>query len=447
MAAHRRRTDHDPDDSAGAPGRSGPASAARGYPLGAALTAQTLDRDPHPALAALRASEPVSWVPALEGWLVTRYDLAVAVMRDPATFTVHDERFSTARLVGASMLSLDGAEHARHRAPFAAPFRPGVVREHFTAAAQAECDALLDDLAPRGAGDLRAQLAGPLAARVLTRALGLDSAQAGEVRGAYEAIVAAVDALTAGRPLPAAGRQAHAALVRRLTDAIEHAGEESLLGAAAGAVAAAREPGAPALTPDELIANAVVLLFGGIDTTEGMIANALALLLTDPDVRAGGAGPADFRAGGSDALEDERLDRIIEESLRLEPAAAMVDRYATAASRFGGATIAKGDLVHVSLTATGRDPAVFADPDRAQLDAPRARGHLAFAQGPHVCLGVHLARLETRIALRGVLSALPGLRLDRDRPPSIRGLVFRKPDALHTFWDGHPGDSPGNPNG
>ena len=249
-------------------------------------------RDPHPALAALRASEPVSWVPALEGWLVTRYDLAVAVMRDPATFTVDDERFSTARLVGASMLSLDGAEHDRHRAPFAAPFRPGVVREHFTAAAQAECDALLRDLAPQGAGDLRAQLAGPLAARVLTRALGLDRTQAREVRGAYEAIVAAVDALTAGQPLPEAGRRAHAALARRLTAAIDQAGEASLLGAAAGAVAAAREPGAPALTPSELAANAVVLLFGGIDTTEGMIANALALLLTDPGVGARGAGDA-----------------------------------------------------------------------------------------------------------------------------------------------------------
>ena len=92
----------------------------------------------------------MSWVPALEGWLVTRYDLAVAVMRDPATFTVHDERFSTARLVGASMLSLDGAEHERHRAPFAAPFRPGVVREHFTAAAQAECDGLLATLRRKG---------------------------------------------------------------------------------------------------------------------------------------------------------------------------------------------------------------------------------------------------------------------------------------------------------
>jgi cytochrome P450 len=405
--------------------REARASAARRYPLGAALTADTLHHEPHPALAALREREPVSWVPALDGWLVTRYDLAVAVMRDPATFTVNDERFSTMRLVGASMLSLDGAEHDRHRAPFAAPFRPGIVRERFTAAVQAECDGLLADLAPRGAGDLRAQFAGPLAARVLARALGLDSAQAGEVRGAYEAIVAAVDALTAGRPLPEAGRRAHAALARRLAEAIGQGGEESLLAAAASAGDASRGPGATPLSAAELVANAVVLLFGGIDTTEGMVANALALLLTDPGVR-------------REELDDERLERIIEESLRLDPAAAMVDRYATATTELAGASIAKGDLVHVSLTATGRDPAVFADPDRARLDAPRPRGHLAFAQGPHVCLGVHLARLETRIALRSVVAGLPGLRLDPDRRPSIRGLVFRKPDALHVFWERRP---------
>ena len=124
------------------------------FPLGAALTVDTLDRDPHPALAQLRATEPVSWVPALDGWLVTRHDLAVAVMRDPARFTVQDDRFSTARLVGPSMLSLDGSEHDRHRGAFAAPFRPAAVRDHFARATQAETDAVLDELAPRGEADL-----------------------------------------------------------------------------------------------------------------------------------------------------------------------------------------------------------------------------------------------------------------------------------------------------
>ena len=383
------------------------------YPLGAALTTTTLERDPHPALAALRAIEPVSWVPALEGWLVTRYDLAVTVMRDPATFTVQDDRFSTAQLVGPSMLSLDGAGHERHRSPFAGPFRPAVVRERFTAGAQAECDALLRELAPRGRAELRAQFAGPLAARVLTRALGLDAGEAGQVRAWYEQIVAAVDAITAGQPAPSAGVEAHHALAQRLRDAAETAGEGSLLHAAAATPADGVRAGE--LHPDELVANAIVLLFGGIDTTEGMIASALSLALAHP-----GADP----------------ERVIEESLRLEPAAAMVDRYATTATELGGARIDAGDLVHVSLTAANRDPAVFAEPDRAQLDRPQPRGHLAFAQGPHVCVGVHLARLETRLALRSALEQLPGLRPDPDRPaPRTRGLVFRKPDALPVVWD------------
>ena len=88
------------------------------FPVGEAITLADLDRDPHPWLARLRDTEPVSWLPALNGWLVTRHDLAVTVMRDSAAFTVDDPRFSRRRVVGPSMLSLDGAEHGRHRAPF-----------------------------------------------------------------------------------------------------------------------------------------------------------------------------------------------------------------------------------------------------------------------------------------------------------------------------------------
>ena len=110
--------------------------AEQSFPLGAAVTLDQLDLDPHPVLAALREREPVSWLPALEGWLVTRYDLAVHVMRDAETFTVEDPRFSTAQVVGPSMLSLDGEAHSRHRAPFAAPFRPRAVRDRFAAAAR-----------------------------------------------------------------------------------------------------------------------------------------------------------------------------------------------------------------------------------------------------------------------------------------------------------------------
>src|SRR5205807_5805043 len=98
------------------------------------------------------------------------------------------------------------------------------------------------------------------------------------------------------------------------------------------------------------------------------------------------------------------VDRAVDESLRLEPAAAAVDRYATETVRLAGAEIATGDLVRVSITAANRDPAVFAEPDRFDLERPHPRRHLSFAHGRHVCLGVHLARLEARAALAGLLA-------------------------------------------
>src|SRR2546423_14549067 len=103
-------------------------SGGRAYPLGAAIALAELEDDPHPVLARLREREPVSWVPALGGWLVARRDLALEVMRDADTFTVDDPRFSTGRVVGPSMLTLDGDPHARHRQAFAGPFPRGPVR-------------------------------------------------------------------------------------------------------------------------------------------------------------------------------------------------------------------------------------------------------------------------------------------------------------------------------
>jgi cytochrome P450 len=418
-----------------------PAPAA--YPLGAAVTVSDLERDPHPTLAALRRDEPVSWLPALGGWLVTRHDLALRVLRDPEGFTVQDERFSTARVVGPSMLSLDGREHERHRTPFAAPFRPGPVRQRFAAAVADECDRILGGLVSAGQCELRGDFAGPLAAGVLTRALGLDAAEADAVRGWYESIVAAVTELTAGGALPRAGALAYQALAARLAEVID--GGARTAGGARGLQLArgARTAGGPqhsllkaaadaargALSPAELISNAAVLLFGGIETTEAMIANAAALMLRAPDVL------ARLRAEPGAPPDPRTLDAVLDESLRLEPAAAMLDRYATADVELGDSTIRAGDLVRVSVAAAGRDPAVFDDPDRLLVDPPRPRRHLAFAQGPHVCIGVHLARLEARTALARALERLPGLRLDPARPAEIRGLVFRKPPELWVRWD------------
>ena len=374
------------------------------------MTLEELEGEaPYALLARLREREPVAWIPAVDGWLVTRRDLALAVMRDAGAFTVDDPRFTTARVVGPSMLSLDGPEHTRHRAPFVAPFRIGEVRERLAPAVRDEAARLIDGLTPAGAAELRRDFAGPLAAAVVTRTLGLEHAAVADVLRWYDAIVGAVTDLTAGRPAGPEASEAVAALGEAVGGSLDGAG----------------------LDERELTSNAAVLLFGGIETTEGMIANALAHLLTHTEalamVRREAAGPC----RGDAAV----LRAAVEESLRLEPAAAVIDRYATAPVSLGGAEVAAGDLVRISITAANRDPATFPDPDRFDPRRPNAGRHLAFAGGPHVCLGMHLARLEAHVAVGMLLERLPGLRLRDERPPPVRGLVFRKPPQVHAVWD------------
>jgi cytochrome P450 len=396
------------------------------FPLGAAVTIAELDQDPHAVHARLRPTEPVSWLPCLDGWLITRHDVALEAMRDAATYTVDDPRFSTAQVIGPSMLSLDGAEHTAHRAPFVSPFRAAAVVGRFEQATAERAAELVRQLAPAGAGELRRGFAGPMSAAIVTRALGIDGHEVDDVLGWYDSIVASVTAITAGEGASDEGAQAYSALRQRLEQVISSTessgadGERSLLATAA-------QQG-DALTHDQIASNAAVLLFGGIETTEGMIANAMLELLRRPDLL---ERVNDGDGDGDPAL----LDAVIDESLRLEPAAAVIDRYATADATLGGATIARGDLVRISITAANRDPAVFERPDEFYAGRPNLRRHLAFAQGPHVCVGVHLARLEARASLRALLTGLPGLRADPQRPAEVRGLVFRKPVALHARWD------------
>jgi cytochrome P450 len=419
-----------------------------------------LEQDPHAALARLRAQSPVAWVPALDGWLVTGYADAVAVMRDSRTFTVDDPRFSTARVVGPSMLSLDGPAHSRHRSPFFAAFHRGGAAERLPAFAEAEAIRLVGAIRPAGAADVRRELSGPLAVAVVTEALGLGDVAPAEILALYTRIVGGVTGLsgdqgdpshsgtppspndlsnpsshtgTGGPRSEASVAQdstgiappdpdsvaAFAALAQMLRAVIDGATAEQssvLATAAAGG----------GLSPEEIISDAAVVMFGGIDTTDGMIANAVLHLL---------AGPGELDRVRSDPA---LLPAVVEESLRLEPAAAIVDRYATADIEIGGAKVQAGDRVTVSLSGANRDPAVFADPDRFVAGRPEAGRHLAFAHGPHFCIGAPPARAETLAALRALLP-LPGLRLDPaaadGQQLAPRGLVFRKPPVLPVRWD------------
>jgi len=366
-----------------------------------------LDARHHEVLATLRDRSPVTWVEVIGGWVVTGRDAAVAVMRDPERFTVDDPRFSTAQVVGPSMLSLDGPAQQRHRDPFAAAFRPSEVARRHDEAVPMLARRIVAALAPRGEAELRRELAGPLAVSVVARSLGLDQLDPAQLLGWYDRIVGAVDDISFGRPVDPAAWEAFGLLGAALDESVRRP-DSVLLGAA------------DELTRDEVVSNAAVFLFGGIETSEGMTANALRHLLVHPDAL--------------DAVRADRslVDAAVEESLRLEPAAARVDRYATVDVQIGGAHIRSGDLVVVSLAGANRDPAVYDSPDEFRLDREHLRTHVAFAQGPHACIGAQLARLETRAAIEAVLDGLHDLELVE--PSEVAGTIFRKPVALRVRW-------------
>jgi cytochrome P450 len=301
------------------------------------------------------------------------------------------------------MLSLDGPEHVRHRSAFAGVVRPRDVTDRFAPFVTTALERRLDALDGRNHADLRTAIAAPVAASVVAQTLGLDGgddAAVGRLVGWYRAIVTSVSAISAGSPPTPAGAGAMDALGEHLRGHLAHGGE---------------------LETEAIVSNAAVVMFGGIETTEGMILNALWYLLTVP--------------GALDEVRQhpDLVAAAVEESLRLEPAASRVDRFATRRTTVAGTEIEAGSLVVVSLAGANRDPDEFPDPDRFDLHRPNARRHLAFAAGPHLCLGMDLARLEARTAVAGVLRRLPDLRLDDDAPPPS-GLVFRKPDRLPVHW-------------
>jgi cytochrome P450 len=370
------------------------------------VSISALTADPHPVWAELRRHGDVVRVDELGGWVTLTRAAAVRVMRDARTFTVQDSRFSTGRIVGASMLSTDGAAHTAHRRPWAEVFKPVPVRERFTAALRDEVARLLDRLAAAPEPDLRTGLAAPLATAAMAAALGLDGLRVGQVLDWYRAMVAGVETVSRGGDPPAAALETVAAIGAHVRQTLDGPAKDTVLTAAAETADAGF-----------LAADVAILLFGGVDTAESMTTIAAHHLLTHPGVL--------DRVRADPAL----LPGAIQESLRLEPAATRVDRYATADAEVGGARIRAGDLVIVSLSAANRDPAVFPDPDRYDIRRPNAAEHLAFALGPHYCLGVHLTTLQTTLALGMLLERFPGLRAAGPLPP-ITGFVFRKPPSL-----------------
>ncbi len=381
------------------------------FPIGASITVDELSLAPYEALARLRQHEPVSWVPATSAWFVTRRDLAIEAMRDAQRFTVDDDRFTTAQVLGTSMLSLDGEAHTRHRRAFTAPFRPKFLRDELEVRITDAAQELLARTLGSEHSELRSGVAGPLAVRTILDLLGMDDVNPNDVLGWYGAFGDAIVALTLGGTIPRDVSDTVGDLYQYVGNAMD--GDASLIRQLVNDGVLRRE---------EIPAAVAVVMFGAIETSEGMTANAFLHLLGAPHVW--------------DRLRSDRslIARAIDESLRLEPAAAVIDRYTTSDVELGGVTIPERNLVTVSLLGANRDPEVFDRPDEFDLDRTNLAQHVTFVQGPHTCLGLHVARAETHAAITAALDweAETGreLSLNAEETTSPTGLIFRKPSQV-----------------
>ena len=386
------------------------------FPLGAAIEFADLEEHARAgALDRLRAAEPVSWVPALGGWLVTSHALGREVLGRRKDFTVWAEPNLVRASLGVMMLTSDGDEHDRQRLPFDEPFRLRPVRERFEAPVSSRVDALLARLAPEGACELAADFAAPFAVGVAGDILGLSLDDVPKIRGFYDAFAGAMD--YDGDPEP-----------QRRADEARAAFDEILLGELArvrrvpdtSITAAVANNAELELSDDEIVAQLRVILFGAIETVESMVLNSVLMLLRHPEEL------------GAVKSEPELLPSAIEEALRLIPPVAFIERWTPAPTTLGGVELQRGEFLGVSTLACNRDPEVFPDPLRYDVHRQNARHQLAFSFGLHYCLGVNLARLQGAIALRALLERLPGLELVD--APDPHGFAFRKPPELHLRW-------------
>ena len=177
------------------------------------------------------------------------------------------------------------------------------------------------------------------------------------------------------------------------------------------------------LRDEELAPAVAVVMFGAIETSEGMTANVLWHLMNRPALL-------------DRVCKDRSLvAAAIEESLRLEPAAAVIDRYTTADVSIGEVVIPADELVTLSLLSANRDPLVFPEPDDFDLSRSNLRAHITFVQGPHACIGVHLARAETVAAVNAVLDMCPHLEMNTASTTAPAGLIFRKPAMVTGRWE------------
>lgn len=391
----------------------------------------------HQAQARLmRESGPVVRVVlpgGLHAWALTRHALVSdLVRRDDVS---KDWRHWTAVRTGAltddnpivgmikvtNMVTADGDEHRRLRRPVTRAFTGRRV-ESLAPRVEEAAASLVDALPARadGAGvvDLRAHLAVPLPLQVICELLGVPEDQRPRLRHLVDSIFR-----TDTPPDTVAAVQADIPvfLAELLERRAREPGDDLT-----SALLADRDGGAGTLSDEELSGTLWVLLAAGHETTIGLITNAVRALLTHPDQLAA--------VLAEDARGGDGWGRVVEEVLRWDPPIGnFMARYPLRDVEFAGVTIPAGDAIMAPYTAVARDPRQHGpDADRFDTTRDQQTRHLAFGDGPHVCVGAHLARLETGLALRSLFRRHPDLELAvaADDLPPVPSLFTNSAAAL-----------------
>jgi cytochrome P450 len=312
-------------------------------------------------------------------------------------------------MLGHTMIAMDEPEHRAHRALVAPAFRPKLLARWERELIRRVVDELIDSFAPQGRADLVRRLTFAFPVRVIARILGLPERDSQQFQRWSLELISIVVNWDRGIAASNALREYFAERVaeRRSQprdDLISELVESELDG--------------KSLSDEEIFGFLRMLLPAGIETTYRSLGNLLFALLTHPDQL-------------DEVRRNLELRRAaIEEGLRWETPVVLLVRQCVRDTHLAGFDIPSGRGLNVFLGSANRDEQHYADPDQFDIHRTPAP-HISFGSGPHMCLGMHLARMETRVALDAILERLHDLRLDPDAPkPRIVGTAFRSPDTL-----------------
>ena len=373
--------------------------------------------NPHPAWDQGRQRGPTSLQDhtGRETVHIFSRDQAEQVLRDEETFSARCNQEGMGPFMGEILLGKDGSEHTRYRNLVSHAFRASALRRWEDELIQPTIDDLLDAIAPNGRSDLVADVTTPYPARVIAAIMGVPV----EDHAQFHQWAAQINA---GPLSPETGQEASRAMRAYLTPIVEDRRAHPRDDLVSDIVHA--QIGDEKLDDEHIYGFLRLLLPAGAETTYREMGIMLLALLRSPEEL------SRLRA------QPEAIPEVIEETLRWESSAPMIARVATRDTEVGGCPVREGTRVTVSLGSANRDEQVFDAGEQWEPKREPGPPHLAFGWGRHVCLGMHLARLELRVGLESILRRLPGIHLDPDAPaPMIRGTAFRGPDELHVRFE------------